>query len=451
MPKTADGKSKLSRRQVLKGAASTAAFTFIPSYVLGRGGQTPPSDTVNVAAIGAGGQAAVDIKQCAREGGRIVALCDVDDRRAEMYKQYDQVNKYKDFRKMLDKEGKNIDAVIIAIPDHTHAVATMAAMERGKHVYTEKPLAHSVYETRFLMQAARKYKVATQLGNHAHSNQQMRQICEWIWDGAIGDVRQVDAFIDRKNSCIPDLPKMSEKHEIPPEVDWDLWLGPAPFRPYNPMYLPGRWRNWSQFGTGGAGDWMCHVVDPTFLALKLKHPETIEAVFVDGYDPVAHKETFPPDMLVRFEFAAREKMPPVTLNWHAGHAPERPAEMGERKWSYAGALIIGDKGKMVHDSHGASGLRIIPEEKMQEYKRPEPTLPRSPGHMVEWLQACKGGKPAESNFDYGGLLSELGMLVNIALLFPGRKLQWDPVNTKFPNCPEADAYINPPYRQGWSL
>jgi predicted dehydrogenase len=451
MSTNADGRNQLSRRTLLKGVASTAAFTFIPSSVLGRNGQTPPSDTVNVAAIGAGGQAAVDIKQCARDGGRIVALCDVDDRRAEMFKVYDQVNKYRDFRKMLDKEAKNIDAVIIAIPDHSHAVATMAAMERGKHVYCEKPLAHSISEIRALMQAAHKYNVATQLGNHAHSNQQMRLICEWIWDGAIGDVKEVYAFVDRKNSCIADLPKMTETHEIPPELDWDLWLGPAAVRPYNPMYVPGRWRNWSQFGTGGAGDWMCHVVDPTFLALKLKYPESVEAVFVDGYDPVQHKETFPPELHVRFEFSAREKMPPVTLNWYGGRAPERPPEMGERKWSYAGALIIGDKGKMVHDSHGAAGLRIIPEEQMQAYKRPEPTLPRSPGHMIEWLQACKGGKPAESNFDYGGPLSELAMLANISLMFPGRKLQWDPVNAKFPNCPEANAYIKTPYRQGWSL
>ncbi len=441
----------VSRRKFLKNAASTAAFTVVPSFVLGRNGQTPPSDTVYVAVIGAGGQAAVDIKQCATIGGKIAALCDVDDRRAAaMYKVYDKVNKYRDFRKMLDQE-KNVDAVIVAIPDHCHAVASMAAMERGKHLYCEKPLAHSIYEIRTLMQAAHKYKVATQLGNHAHSNQQMRLLCEWIWDGAIGDVRTVDAFVNRKNSCIPDLPKMKETHEIPPEVDWDLWLGPAPFRPYNPMYLPGRWRSWSQFGTGSAGDWMCHVVDPTFLAFKLKYPETIEAVFVDGYDPVEHKETFPPEMLIRFEFAAREKMPPLTLNWITGREPEHPAEMGERKWSYAGALIRGEKGMMVHDSHGASGLRIIPEEAMQAYKRPEPTLPRSPGHMIEWLQACKGGKPAESNFDYGGPLSELAMLANIALRFPGKKLKWDPVNAKFPNYPEADAYIKSQYRQGWSL
>jgi predicted dehydrogenase len=327
----------------------------------------------------------------------------------------------------------------------------MAAMERGKHVYTEKPLAHSVAEGRALMQAAHKYKVATQLGNHAHSSEYMRLMCEWIWDGAIGDVRVVDAFVNRTNSCIGDLPKMKEVYEVPPEVDWKQWLGPAKFRPYNPMYLPGRWRNWSGFGTGAAGDWMCHVVDPTFLALKLKYPETIEAVSVGVCDPVEHKETFPASMHIRFEFAAREKMPPLTLNWLTGREAEHPPEMGERKWSYAGALIRGDKGMMVHDSHGASALRIIPEEAMQAYKRPAPSLPRSPGHMVEWLQACKGAKPAGSNFDYGGLLSELGMLSNIALMFPGKKLKWDPVNAKFPNCPEADAYVHSVYGDGLSL
>jgi predicted dehydrogenase len=447
MSNETDGRNRLSRRRFLSNAVSTtAALTIVPSRVLGRNGQTPPSDTVNVAVIGAGGQAAVDIKQCASVGGKIVALCDVDDRRAaEMYKVYDKVNKYRDYRQMLDKEGKNIDAVIVAIPDHNHFAATMAVMERGKHVYTEKPLAHSIAEGRALMEAAHKYKVATQLGNHAHSSEYMRLMCEWIWDGAIGDVRVVDAFVNRKNTAIDQLPKLKETHEAPPEVDWKLWLGSAKFRPYNPMYLPLRWRNWSAFGTGAAGDWMCHVVDPTFLAFKLKHPETIEAVNVGEFDPVQHKETFPVAMHIRFEFAAREKMPPLTVNWLTGQEPEHPAAMGERKWSYAGALIRGDKGMMVHDSHGASALRIIPEEAMQAYKRPTPTLPRSPGHMVEWLRACKGGAPAGSNFDYGGLLSELGMLSNIALMFPGKKLKWDPVNTKFPNCPEADPYVKAAY------
>ena len=445
---------RVSRRKFLKSTASLAAFTIVPSYVLGGNGQTAPSDIVTVASVGAGGQAAADIQWCNSNGGRIVALCDVDDTRAaEMYKKFRRVNRYKDFRIMLDKEQNNIDAVIIGTPDHIHAFATMEAMKRGKHVYCEKPLAHSLYEVRMITEAAGKYKVVTQLGNQGHANEQMRLICEWIQDGAIGDVREVHTFVDYSNSCIGDLPKMSEKHKIPAGLDWDLWLGPAPYRQYNPMYLPEKWRSWRQFGTGSPGDWICHTVDPSFLALKLKHPTSIEAVEVGGYDPVAHKETFPPRAKIRFEFAARENMPPVTLYWYyGGLMPERPSEMEpERKWSYAGGLLIGDKGKMIHDSHGAQGLRIIPEVKMQEYDRPPKTLPRSPGHMMEWIKACKGQGKTESNFEYGGPLTELAMLANISTFFPKTKLEWDPVNMMFPNYPEAEKYINPPYRQGWSL
>ena len=219
------------------------------------------------------------------------------------------------------------------------------------------------------------------------------------------------------------------------------------------MYLPEKWRSWRQFGTGSPGDWMCHTVDPSYLALKLKYPTSVEAIQVGDYDPVVHKETFPPQAKIRFEFTKRDNMPPITLYWYyGGLMPERPSEMEpERKWSYAGGLLIGDKGKMIHDSHGAWGLRIIPETKMQEYERPPKTLPRSPGHMTEWINACKGRGKTESNFEYGGPLTELAMLANISTFFPKTKLEWDPVNMKFPNCPEAEKYINPPYRQGWSI
>jgi len=436
-------------------AAAVGAFTIVPRRVLGGPAHIPPSDTVYVAAIGVGGRGSIDIRDIDSAGAKIAALCDVDDvEAAETYNKYLEANKYKDFRKLLDKE-KNIDAVIVATPDHTHAVATMAAMERGKHVYCEKPLAHSLYETRKITEAARKYKVATQTGNQGRASEHIRLFCEWIWDGAIGQVRQVHSICRKSKSYSAKVSKIGESHKVPETLDWDLWLGPMPYRKYNPMYLPYNWRGWRQFGEGIIGDWGCHIIDPVFWALDLGAPKTIVAE-VEDYDPKKHFETFPAKTKITYEFPAKPGRGPVELIWYdGGLKPPRPKELEEGRAfpseKEIGALVIGDKGKIMYGSHGADGCRIIPETKMKEYTLPPKTIPRSPGHKEEWLTACKGGEPAGSNFDYGGPLTEIALLGTLATIMPGIKLEWDADTLKFPNCPKANQYVHWCYRQGWKL
>ncbi len=440
-----------SRRDFLRaGLGAAAAFTIVPRHVLGAG-QTPPSDKLNIACIGIAGQGGASVGACSREN--IVALCDVDeDKAGGQFNNFPKAKKYRDFRKMLDEMDKQIDAVTVATPDHTHAVACIDAIRRGKHVYCEKPLAHSIYEIRELMKAAREHKVVTQLGNQGHSSDTIRMFCEWIWDGAIGNVYEVHAGCTADHCKIDQFHKRSEQHEIPPTLDWDLWLGPAQHRPYNPMYLPGRWRGWTPFGSGTIGDWVCHVVDPVFWALDLGAPKTIQAQ-ADGYDPKEHADTFPHGSVITFEFAATDKRGPVKLLWHSGrNRIPRPPELEEgRNLQETGAIVIGDKGKIMYGSHGAGGVRIIPESKMREYKLPAQTLPRVRGHHEDWLDSIKNGKQAGSNFDYGGPLTELARLGIIATQLLGSKLEWDGPNMRFTNSNEANQLINPPSRNGWEL
>jgi predicted dehydrogenase len=418
--------------------------------VLGAGA-TPPSEKLNIACIGVGGRGGANLGGVG--GENIVALCDVDARRVgKAFERYPKAKRYRDFRKMFDDMDAKIDAVVVSTPDHTHAVAGMAAIKRGKHLFCEKPLAHSIYEIRELMKATREHNVVTQLGNQGHSSDHIRMFCEWIWDGAIGEVREIHAACGAVHCRINELPKVREKHDIPQELDWDLWLGPAQYRPYNPMYLPGRWRAWMPFGSGTIGDWVCHVVDPSFWALDLGSPTTVLAK-AKGYDPKKHADTFPMGTIVEFEFPARGKRGPVKLIWFDGTQKlPRPDDLEDgRKVPGTGAIIIGTKGKIMHGSHGAGGVRIIPESKMKAYKRPDRTLPRTRGHHRDWLRAIKHGGKAGSNFDYGGPLTEIARLGIIATQMLGQKLLWDGENMRFTNCDEANQYINPPYRKGWTL
>jgi len=454
---------KISRRNFMRGAA--AAFTIVPRYVLGGPGHTAPSEMLNVAIIGAGGMGTVNTKALLvgalsedemrernaqieddlheHSGVRVVAVCDVDannrdrvrDMVNEKYGNKDCVT-YNDFREMLTSE--DIDAVVVATPDNTHAVATMAAIRMGKHVYCEKPLTHDVFEARKITQAAQEAKVATQMGNQGQASEKTRLICEFILDGAIGPVHEVRAWCDAKISPRGiDRPK--ETPPVPSTLDWDLWLGPAPYRPYHPCYHPFSWRGWWDFGTGVLGDIGCHVFHPIFKALKLGHPTSVEAS-----SSGVNSETVPLASIVRYKFPARSEMPPVTLTWYdGGLMPARPEELEEGRNLSGGALYIGDKGKMM-------GHRLIPESKMKSYKRPPKTLPRSVGHYKEWIEACKGGKPAGSNFDFAGLVTEVVLLGNIALR-TGKKVQWDAKEMKVANIPEANKYIQRQYRQGWIL
>jgi predicted dehydrogenase len=443
---------KASRREFLHGAAgAAAAFTIVPRDVLaGRGGRAA-SDKLNIAIIGVGGRGGASVSGTG--GENIVALCDVDDGRiGKASEQHPRARKYRDYRKMLDEMDSRIDAVAVCTPDHTHAIACMDAIRRGKHVYCEKPLAHSIYEIRELMKAARKHKVVTQLGNQGHSSNSIRRFCEWIWDGAIGDVTEIHAACGANHCKINELPKRTEKHEIPPELDWDLWLGPARYRSYNPMYLPGRWRGWMPFGSGTIGDWVCHVVDPSFWALDLGAPTTVQAE-ADDYDPKRHADTFPIGSKITFQFPAKGKRGPVKLYWYSNQRViPRPADMEPgRTVPRTGAIVIGTRGMIKHGSHGAGDPRILPESKMREYKEPKETIPRVKGHHQDWLNAIKTGGKAGSNFDYGGPLTELARLGIIAMQMLGRKLEWDGENMRFTNCDEANQLVKPPYREGWTL
>ncbi|MHC4742616.1 MAG: Gfo/Idh/MocA family protein [Planctomycetota bacterium] len=446
-----DAKKSISRRAFLSNSALAAfSFHFIPRRAFGA------ANKLNIAGIGIGGMGGGNLGQCSKEN--IVALCDVDTKySAGTVKRYPDAKFYKDYRVMFDKQ-KDIDAVVIATPDHTHAVITMEAMRRGKPVYCQKPLTHTVYEARKVTEAARKYKVQTQMGNQGHSSEQIRLLKEWLADGAIGDVRQVYAWTDRPVGGAPwsNFAVKGREKDTPPvpeSLDWDLWLGPVPFRPYHPDYHPLKWRAWLDFGTGALGDMGCHIIDPAFWALDLGAPEVIQATSTHWEKHIS-SETFPRASIVRFEFPARGSRPPVKLTWTDGRLlPPIPKEFEPgRKLPGSGALIIGDKGIMLHGSHGAGGLRIVPEAKMKEYKLPPKTLPRvNNSHEGDWLRACKDGKPASSNFEYGGALTEMALLGMVAIRAKDQRLEWDAKNLKFKNNDAANELLHIDYRDGWHL
>ncbi len=444
-------KQQVTRREFV--AAAVAGFLIVPRHVVARSGQAPPSEKLRIAGIGVGGQGAGDLQNVSSE--EIVALCDVDrsDHTAKSFAQWPQARQYHDFRRMFDEMDQQLDAVVVATPDHTHAVAAMAAIRRGKHVYCEKPLAHSVYEVRQLMKAAQEHNVVTQLGNQGHSSNSIRTFCEWIWDGAIGNVSTVHAGCSYVNSG-GGRRRFVAGAEVPPTLDWDLWLGPAAWRAYNPAYVPAFWRGWIPFGNGTIGDWACHVLDPVFWALDLGLPSSIQATVKD-YDPNTQADMYPPGDTITYEFAAKGQRGPVTLYWYSGTEPipHPPQLEKDREIGYAGAVVTGDKGAIMYGSHGAGGVRIIPEEQMRAYQRPAPSIPRVPdgNHHRDWLDAIRNGRKAGSDFSYGGPLSELAMLGVIAIRMAGTKLEYDAEQMRFPNCPEADQYINPPYRDGWAL
>jgi predicted dehydrogenase len=319
-------------------------------------------------------------------------------------------------------------------------------------VYCEKPLAHSVHEVRELMKAAEQYKVVTQLGNQGHSFESIRLFCEWIWDGAIGDVHTIHAACSAVNSGIDQLPKLKEEHAVPEGVDWDLWLGPAQHRPYNPVYLPGRWRGWTPFGGGTVGDWTCHVVDPVFWALDLGSPTSIRAE-VKNYNPKTQGDAYPKGDVITYEFPAKGKRGAITMHWYSGtERIPRPAELDpDDKVVETGAVVLGNKGAIMYGSHGAGGVRLIPDAAMSGYQKPPKTIPRVRGHHQDWLNAIRTGTKAGSDFSYGGPLTEVAMLGVIAIAMAGTKLEWDAKAMRFPNCPEANPLVNPPYRKGWSL
>jgi predicted dehydrogenase len=453
------GNSGLSRRDFVGAAAAVAAFTVVPRHVLGGAGNTAPSEKLNIAGVGVGGMGQNNVAKCADAGANIVALCDVDAKyAAPVFAKYPNAKTWTDYRKMLD-EQKDIDAVVVATPDHLHAVIAMAAMQRGKHVYVQKPLTRSVWEARMLTEAARKYKVQTQMGNQGHSSEELRLVSEWIQDGAIGNVTEVHCWTNRP-VWPQGIGRPQDTPPVPEGLDWDLWIGPSPMRPYNPIYLPFNWRAWIDFGAGALGDMGCHVMDAAFSALKLKYPVSVQASHSwevkEMWKRFENKETYPSAEIVHYQFPARGKMPPVKLHWYdGGILPERPDDLEEgRNMPESGTIFVGDKGKLICDTY-SENPRIFPESKMKAYKRPAKTLRRVKGgvaaHEQDWINACKGGPAASSNFDYSGPFTETVVMGNLAVLNPDQVLRWDGENMKVTNNEQANAFVRPQFRDGWSL
>ncbi len=455
----------ISRRAFVGSVAAAAGVMIVPRHVLGGPGYQAPSDLLNIATVGVSGQGSSNTRACAKEN--IVALCDVDDvRSAGVYKQYPKAKTYRDFRIMLEQQ-KDIDAVIVATPDHSHAVVAMAAMQLGKHVFVQKPLTRTLWEARMLTEAARKYKVVTQMGNQGHSGEGVRLIEEWINDGAIGKVREVHCWTNRP-IWPQGMPRPDEYPAVPDGLDWDLWIGPSPMRPYHPAYHPFSWRSWFDFGAGALGDMACHVMDASYSALKLGYPTNVTANIAyqvverprsDGRGVsrvrLEYKDSYPMASVLHYNFPERsKKLPAVRLHWYdGGILPERPAELEpERRLPESGTIFVGEKGKLISETYSESP-RLIPETRMKAYKLPRKTIPRveKANHEQNWIDACKGKTKAVSNFDYSGPFTETVLLGCLAILFPDKKLEWDGPNLTVTNVKEASDYVKPNFREGWSL
>ncbi len=424
----------INRRQFIKTASAVTAFTIVPRHVLGGAGHTAPSDKINIAGIGVGGMGFHNLS--ALESQNIVALCDVDHNYAgKVFDRYPKAKRYKDHRKLLASQ-KDIDAVLIATPDHTHAMITIDCMKAGKHVYCQKPLTHSIKEARQVARIAKQTGVVTQMGIQGHSWEGIKLICEWIWDGAIGKIEQVDAWCSlayyppgQAFWCTThyDIPK--EKPPLPAGMDWNLWLGSAPYRDYHPTYHPGRWRAWYDFGCGMMGDRGVHTLDSVFMALKLDQPTAISATVSN-----LNEQTHPVSSIVNYYFAARKDLPPVKLTWYEGIRAPRPEELEDRRRIPAegGILFKGDRGTIMCGIY-ADSPRIIPEAKMKAYKRPQKTLPRiRTSHEMEWVNAIKQGRKANADFAYSARLTEFVLLGNLAKRTQS-KLYYDAKNMKITN------------------
>jgi predicted dehydrogenase len=472
-----------SRRSFIRNTAMAAAgFFIVPRHVLGRG-FLAPSDRLIIAGIGVGGKGESDLMSHYKSNKADIGfLCDVDDRRAaNSVKAFPKAKYYRDWREMLDKESKSFDAVSIATPDHNHAAPTLAAMQLGKHVYVQKPLTHDVYEARVLTDAAKRYKVVTQMGNQGASGDGVRQLMEWYDDGLIGNVHTVYCWTNR-----PVWPQgiawPTAKAQVPQGLDWDLWLGTAPYKDYVEKLVPFNWRGWWDYGTGALGDMGCHIVEPAFRVLDLKYINDVQAsvgaVYVDEFKRGEFPESFPPSSHITMNFPRTSKtQDKVTLHWmDGGIQPERPDELGPNELfgdGGNGTLFIGTKGKMMCGTYGADP-RLLPTSKTKEVKAKK-RYARVPGgaegHYAQWVEACiagYGNKEVSSPFETAGPLTEALLMANLAIRghdikrtkglgnkveYPGRniKLMWDNNNMKVTNLDEVNQFIKRDYRQGYSL
>lgn len=471
-----------SRRSFVKSAAIAAAgFMIVPRHVLGGKGFIAPSDQLMIAGVGVGGKGQGDIASFYQSGkAQIGFLCDVDDRRAaNSIKKFPKAKYYKDWREMYDKESKNFDAVSVATPDHNHAVIALAAMQMGKHVYVQKPLTHDIFEARALTSAAEKYKVVTQMGNQGSSGDGVRQLREWYNAGTIGDVHTVYCWTDRP-VWPQGIPWSANKAEVPKELDWDLWLGTAPYKDFVDKLVPFNWRGWWDYGTGALGDMGCHLIEAPFRVLDLKYASDVQAsvgsVYVDEFKRGYFPDSCPPSSHVTLTFPKTAKTKgPVTLHWmDGGIQPERPEELGPNELfgdGGNGMLFVGTKGKMMASTY-TENPRLLPTSRTSEVKVKQ-TIARVPngaeGHYAQWVEGAIAGygkKELSSPFEIAGPLTEALLMANLAIRgndirkakaagngfdYPGRniKLLWDNQNMNVTNFDEVNQFVKREYRKGW--
>jgi predicted dehydrogenase len=453
----------MTRRQFLgnttKAAAgfATASLMLRPTRAAGEPRRLSPNDRINVAFIGVAGRASSNIAEVTKaEDVNVIGLCDVNEKNLSAAgERFPKAKRYRDFRKLLEAE-KSLDAVVMSIPDHVHATACLMALKLGRHVYCEKPLTRTVKEARAVALAAREAKVATQMGNQGMAFEGNRLIKEWLADGAIGPVREVHVWSDRPTNggktplyWPQGIERPTDSPPVPATLDWDLWLGPAPVRPYHPIYVPFKWRGWWDFGSGGLGDMGIHNIAPIASALKLGAPTCVY-----GSSTPLFPESVPSASVIHYEFPARGDLPAVKMHWYdGGMLPPRPEELAEERElkRFDGIIFVGDKGKMLVEGWGGERPRLLPESRNKEYKRPPKTLPRSIGHYKEWLQACRTGSPTESNFDFAGPLTETVLLGTVCIRNGGDKIVWDSANLKITNDDEANRFLHQEYREGWTM
>jgi predicted dehydrogenase len=450
-----------SRRTI---AAASAAALIVPRHVLGGSGHQAPSDTIRLAAVGIGGMGRRYMEGCA--GERFVALCDVDSVfAAPVFARYPEARRYRDFREMFDKEEKNIDAVIVATPDHSHAVITLRALRMRKHVYSAKPLTHTIKEARLVAAEARRAGVATQMSVQSCASPGACAATEMLLSGAIGTVREVHFWVN--HPLYPaGLVRPSERPPVPKGFDWDLWLGPAPERPYHPAYHPWNWRSWWDFGSGTVGDMACHGMHIFYHALKLGAPSMVHASRTVMYTgPLRmtpqHTEILPSRVdtpetesysnVITWDFPERGGLPALRLHWYdGGILPHRPVELDPKTpMPVSGQLFVGDKGKLMCGYSGG-GLKLLPESRFKGHAAPPRTLARTPGHYKEWVDACKTGKPTSCSFEFGSAMTEIAQLGALAAR-SAKLLEWDAGAMRVTNVPEVNEWIDLPYRKGWSL
>ncbi len=429
----------LSRRRFLQQTSLGTAALCTANIAFGRQRSISPNEKLNIGVIGIANQGNYDLTNVSSEN--IVALCDVDQNYlGAAAKQFPSAKTYNDFRQLLDQ--KDLDAVVVATPDHTHAVATVAALKSGRHVYCEKPLTRTLSECRAVMEATRKMKRATQIGTQIHAGTNYRRAVELVQSGAIGPVSEVHVWVNVTYGG-KDRPK--DTPPIPAGLNYDLWLGPVPEVPYSPEYVPRAWRNWWAFGGGALGDFGCHYMDLPHWALGLRAP--LSAQVVEG--PSVHPDSVPPYLIVQYQYPERGEQPPLTLTWYHGGKQPSPDVLAPdlaREWK-SGVLFVGRKGNLLSD-YGRH--RLIPEKNFAGFVAPTPFIPDSIGHHAEWIRACKTGEPTTCNFEYSGALTEAVLLGNVAYRAEAR-IDWNSRKLSARNCKEAQKYIHHHYRKGWKV